>query len=140
VSEEGRSGRLQPINPADWGAPSGYSNGILAPTGGRLLFVAGQIGWDNEQRIVGESFVDQFEQALANLLAVVREAGGDPTDVARLTIFVADREEYLARLRDIGKAYRNQMGRHFPAMSLVEVAALLEPGAKVEIEATAVLP
>ena len=137
-------GSLTPINPAELGAPRGYSNGMLAPPGGRLLLVAGQIGWaveeDGEQRLVGEGFVEQFRQALANVLAVVREAGGGPGNVARLTIYVTDRREYATRLEEVGRAYRALMGRHFPAMALLEVAALLEPGAKVEIEATAVLP
>lgn len=131
---------LTPINPAELGAPSGYSHGVLAPAGGRLLFVAGQIGWDAEHKLVGEAFVDQFPQALANVLSVVRSAGGGPEHVARLTLYVADRSEYSARLEEIGRVYRSLMGRHFPAMALVEVAALLEPGARVEIEATAVLP
>ena len=131
---------LLPINPRALGSPRGYSNGILVPAGGRLLFVAGQVGWDGEQRLVGEGFTEQFERALANVVAVVAAAGGRPQHLARLTIYVADRNEYLAELPVIGQAYRRVMGRHFPAMSLVEVQALLEPGAKVEIEGTAVLP
>lgn len=131
--------RLTAVNPKALGRPRGYSNGILAPAGGRLLFVAGQIGWDGNQRLVGEGLVEQFAQALANVLAVVREAGGAPEDVARLTLYVTDKGDYLAHLREVGEAYRREMGRHFPAMALVEVSALLEPGAKVEIEATAVL-
>lgn len=128
------------VNPAVLGAPRGYSNGVVVPAGSRLLFVAGQIGWDSAQRIVGESFTAQFAQALDNLLAVVANAGGRPEHVARLTIFVADRDEYLAEARAVGAEYRARFGRHFPAMSLVEVARLLEAGAKVEIEATAALP
>jgi enamine deaminase RidA (YjgF/YER057c/UK114 family) len=135
-----RAFRLEPIDPAELGAPRGYSHGMLAPAGGRLLFVAGQVGWDGDQRLVAEGFAAQFDQALANVLAVVSQAGGWPEHVARLTIYVADRREYLAARREIGEAYRRRMGRHYPAMALVEVAALLEPGAKVEIEATAVLP
>ncbi len=130
----------QPINPSELGAPSGFSHGMLAPAGGRLLFVAGQVGWDGDQRIVGEAFVDQFAQALANVMSVVHEAGGGPEHVTRLTIYVTDKREYVAALKTVGAAYRAAMGRHFPAMALVEVAGLLEPGAKVEIEATAVLP
>jgi enamine deaminase RidA (YjgF/YER057c/UK114 family) len=113
---------------------------VLAPAGGRLLFVAGQVGWDAGQRLVGAGFAEQFGQALANVLAVVREAGGAPEDVARLTLFVTDKQEYQAALKAVGEAYRRLMGRHYPAMALVVVAGLLEPGAKVEIEATAVLP
>ena len=113
---------------------------MLGPPGGRLLAVAGQVAWDAEQRIVSESFVEQFGQALSNVVAVVRAAGGTPEHVARLTIYVVDRNEYLADLSAVGGAYRAVMGKHFPAMALVEVAGLVEPGAKVEIEATAVLP
>jgi enamine deaminase RidA (YjgF/YER057c/UK114 family) len=105
-----------------------------------VLLVAGQIGWDGEQKLVGPGFVAQFERALANLLAVVREAGGTAEHVGRLTLFVVDRREYLDALGEVGEAYRRVMGRHYPAMSLLEVSALLEPGARVEIEATAVLP
>ncbi len=132
--------RLEPIDPAELGAPRGYSHGMLAPPGGRLLFVAGQVGWDREQRLVSEGFAAQFERALANALAVVATAGGWPEHVARLTIYVVERGEYLAARGAIGEAYRRLMGGHYPAMALVEVAALLEPGARVEIEATAVLP
>jgi enamine deaminase RidA (YjgF/YER057c/UK114 family) len=130
---------LLAVNPESLGAPKGYSNGILTPPG-RFLFVAGQIAWDAEHRIVSADFARQFERALANVVAVVREAGGEPTHLARLTIYVTDRDAYLADLGGVGKAYRAVMGRHFPAMALVEVKALLEPGAKVEIEGTAVLP
>ena len=113
---------------------------MLAPPGGRLLFVAGQIGWDGGQRLVGSSFVEQFAQALDNVLRVVEAAGGTAESIGRLTIYITDRQEYADRLREVGRAYRSRMGRHFPAMALLEVAGLLEPGAKVEIEATAVLP
>ena len=131
---------LRPINPEELGAPRGYSNGILTPPGARLLFVAGQVGWDEDQQLVGNGFAEQFARALANVVTVVREAGGDPEHLARLTIYVVDHHEYLAALKEIGDAYRGIMGRHYPAMALVEVAALLEPGAKVEIEGTAALP
>lgn len=128
------------INPEELGRPRGYSNGVLAPAGGRLLFVAGQIAWDERQRIVGDDFAEQFGRALANVLAVVAAAGGAPEHVARLTIYVTDKREYQSRTREIGDRWRALMGRHFPATALVEVSALLEDGAKVEIEATAVLP
>ncbi len=140
MSEGDTRGVPQPINPAELGAPSGFSHGMLAPAGGRLLFVAGQVGWDGAQNLVGDSFVDQFAQALANVMSVVREAGGGPEHVTRLTIYVTDKREYVDDLKAVGAAYRGAMGRHFPAMALLEVAGLLEPGAKVEIEATAVLP
>ena len=128
------------INPESLGRPRGYANGVLAEGGGRLLFVAGQIGWDGRQRLVSDDFAEQFGRALANVLAVVAEAGGGPGDVVRLTVYVTDKREYLARTREIGERGRALMGTHYPAMSLVEVSALLEDGAQVEIEATAVLP
>ncbi len=131
---------LQPVNPAELGAPRGYSNGMLAPAGGRLLFIAGQIAWDGEQRLVAQDFPGQFARALENAVAVVRAAGGGPEHVARLTLYVTDRRQYLANLPAVGAAYRRVMGRHYPAMALLEVQALLEPGALLEIEATAVLP
>jgi enamine deaminase RidA (YjgF/YER057c/UK114 family) len=127
------------INPESLGAPNGYANGVLTDAGGRLLFIAGQIGCDQNQRIVSADLVDQFERALANVIAVVNEAGGQPEQVARLVIYVTDKNEYRARMKEIGERYRARMGKHFPAMALVEVKGLLEDGAKVEIEAVAVL-
>ena len=133
--------RLEPIDPeALGGRGRGYSNGTLAPAGARLLFVAGQVGWDGERRLVEGGFVAQFERALANVVAVVRAAGGTPGQVARLTLYVVDREEYLAELGAVGAAYRRVLGAHYPAMALVEVRGLVEPGARVEIEAIAALP
>ena len=126
------------INPEALGQPRGYSNGVLFE-GGSILFVAGQIGWDRESRIVSDGFAEQFAQALANVLAVVRQAGGGPESVGRLLIFVTDEDEYSSSRRDVGAAYRQLMGKHFPAMTLVEVSNLLEPLAKVEIEALAVI-
>ena len=130
---------LELINPESLGAPRGYSNGVLAPAGGRLLFVAGQIAWDERQQIVSEDFVEQFDRALRNVLAVLHEAGGAPGGVARLVVYVTDKREYQARTREVGERWRALMGRHFPAMALVEVKGLLEDGAKVEIEGIAVL-
>ena len=127
------------INPASLGRPRGYANGLLTAPGARLLFVAGQIGWDEEQRLVGEDFVEQFDRALRNVLAVVGEAGGEAGGVARLVVYVTDKEEYRARTAEIGERWRALMGRHYPAMALVEVKGLLEDGAKVEIEAVAVI-
>ncbi|HEY0323353.1 MAG TPA: RidA family protein [Pyrinomonadaceae bacterium] len=127
------------INPESLGSPRGYSNGVLAPAGGRLLFIAGQIAWDASQHIVSADFAEQFHQALANLIAVVREAGGTPDEIARLVIYVTDKAEYSAHTIEIGERWRTLMGRHFPAMSLVEVKGLLEPDAKVEIEGIAVI-
>jgi enamine deaminase RidA (YjgF/YER057c/UK114 family) len=128
------------INPESLGVPRGYSNGVLADGGGgALLFIAGQIAWDEEQRIVSADFVEQFDRALANLLTVVREAGGTPEQVARLVIYVKDKSEYLKRTREVGASYRARMGRHFPAMVLVEVKSLLADDAKVEIEGIAII-
>ncbi len=134
------TGRSRTINPAELGAPRGYSNGVLAPAGSRLLFIAGQIGWGEGQRLVGEGFAAQFDAALGNVLAVVREAGGEPHEIVRMTVYVTDRRRYVAELAEVGAAWRRRMGRHYPAMALLEVAALLEEGALVEIEATAALP
>jgi enamine deaminase RidA (YjgF/YER057c/UK114 family) len=128
------------INPESLGAPHGYSNGLLTEPGGRLLFIAGQVAWDQTQKIVSADFVEQFDRALANLITVVTAARGHATQIARLVIYVTDRNEYRARTRDIGERYRAHMGRHFPAMVLVEVNGLLDDDAKVEIEGIAVLP
>lgn len=127
------------VNPASLAAPRGYSNGLLLGPG-RTLFVAGQIGWDANEQLVSEELTGQFAQALDNVLAVVREAGGAPEHIGRFTIYVTDKREYLREAKAIGVAYRERMGKHFPAMALVQVADLLLDGAKVEIEATAVLP
>lgn len=128
------------INPESLGAPKGYSNGVLTPAGGRVLFVAGQVAWNEQQRVVSEDFALQFGQALRNVVTVVTAAGGAPEHVARMTIFVTSKDEYVAAAKAVGAEYRALMGRHYPAMTLVEIKALLEEGAKVEIEATAVLP
>ena len=128
------------INPESLGRPSGYSNGLLTGPNARLLFIAGQIAWDAERRIVSDDFVEQFDRALRNVLAVVSEAGGAPGSIARLTIYVTDKEEYRARTVEIGERWRALFGRHYPTMALLEVKALLEDGAKVEIEGIAVLP
>jgi enamine deaminase RidA (YjgF/YER057c/UK114 family) len=106
---------------------------------GRLLFVAGQIGWDGEGRMVSDDFVEQFARALDNVLEVVRAAGGGAESVARMVAYVVDKDEYRRRAKDVGEAWRRRMGRHYPAMALVEVKSLLDDGAKVEIEATAIL-
>ncbi|PYS46982.1 MAG: enamine deaminase RidA [Acidobacteria bacterium] len=127
------------INPESLGRPVGYTNGLLTTREFRLLFIAGQIGWDESQQLVGQDFVEQFDCALKNVLAVVRESGGAPDGIARLVIYVTDKEEYRARRREIGERWRAQMGDHYPAMTLVEVKGLLEDGAKVEIEGIAVI-
>jgi enamine deaminase RidA (YjgF/YER057c/UK114 family) len=131
---------IQSVQPEGWAPGKGYSNGMLVEGAARMLFVAGQIAWDEEQRLVGGGdLTAQFERALANAVAVVEAAGGAPENIVRLTLYVKDKRDYLERGRAIGEAYRRVMGRHFPAMSLVQVADLLEEGALVEIEATAAL-
>ena len=130
---------LKPINPESLGAPRGYSHGIVADAGGQLLFISGQVGWDRQQKITSSSFVDQFDTALGNVIAVVEAAGGRPDQIARLIIYVTDKAEYLEHTESIGERYRRRMGKHFPAMVLVEVKSLLDSDAKVEIEALAIL-
>lgn len=127
------------INPESLGRPVGYTNGLLTTPDARLLFIAGQIGWDESQRLVSDDFVEQFDRALRNLLTVVYEAGGAPGGVARVVIYVTDKEEYRSRRREIGVRWRERMGDNYPTMTLVEVKSLLEDGAKVEIEGIAVL-
>lgn len=127
------------INPASLGPPRGYSNGVIAEAAGRLLFIAGQIGWNEQQKIVSADLVEQFDRALANLISVVDHAGGSPDRIVRLVIYVTEKNEYKNRMIEIGERYRERMGKHFPAMTLVEVKSLLDDEAKVEIEGIAVL-
>ncbi|PYS40690.1 MAG: enamine deaminase RidA [Acidobacteria bacterium] len=127
------------INPESLGAPRGYANGVLTEAGGRFLFIAGQIGWDEKQEIVSADLVDQFDRALRNVVSVVTEAGGRVEQIARLIIYVTDKNEYRERMKEIGERYRARMGKHFPAMVLVEVKSLLDDNAKIEIEGIAVL-
>ena len=127
------------INPESLGPPRGYSNGVLSDAGGRLLFVAGQVAWDKNQVIVSENFVEQFDRALGNVVTVVTEAGGRSDQIARLVLYVTDKEEYKRYRKEVGESYRKHLGKHFPAMVLVEVKSLLDDHAKVEIEAVAVL-
>ena len=129
---------MQVLQPKGWAAPKGYANGVLAE--GRQVHIAGQIGWTAEAKLVSADFVAQVEQALANIVQVLAEAGGVPAHIVRLTWYITDKSEYMSRQRDIGAAYRRVIGRHFPAMSAIVVAGVIEDGAKVEIEATAVLP
>jgi len=126
------------LQPPGWPRPRGYSNGIMAE--GRLVFVAGQIGWDETGAIGSDDLVDQLRQTLENTLAVLREAGAGPEHVTRMTWYVVDKRDYLACARELGETYRAVMGKHYPAMAVVEVKALLEDRAKVEIETTAVVP
>lgn len=128
---------LRAINPPEWAAPVGYVNGVAGR--GETLYVAGQIGWNAQARFETDDLGAQFAQALDNVIAVVREAGGSPTDIAKMTIYVTDLPAYRAARRAIGAAWRERLGQHFPAMALLCVAGLLEPRALVEIEATAIL-
>lgn len=126
------------LHPANWKRASGYANGIVAE--GRMVFLGGQVGWNRDQVFETSDFAGQVEQTLRNIVEILEEAGAGPEHLVRLTWFVTDKHEYLDSLRDVGAAYRNVIGRHYPAMSLVQVAGLVEDGARVEIEATAVLP
>ncbi len=129
---------MKTIQPEGWAKPKGYANGMLAPDG--TLHIAGQIGWDADCVFRAQDFLGQFETALGNVLAVVEAAGGKAEHIGRLTWFVKDKAEYLAKQREVGEAYRRVMGRHFPAMSVVAVADLMEDAALIEIEATAHIP
>ncbi|MCK6438741.1 MAG: RidA family protein [Planctomycetes bacterium] len=131
--------RMQIANPLNWAKPKGYNNGVIL-SGSRMLFVAGQVAWDEQQRIVGKGdFAAQFHQALKNVRTVVEAAGGKVEDVGRLTIYVTDMKAYGEQLRDVGAYYKEVFSYHYPAMALIKVAGLLEDDAMVEIEATAVL-
>lgn len=128
------------INPESLGAPSGYSHGLLANASGKLLFISGQIAWNEKQQIVSDDFVEQFDRALENVVTVVRAAGAQPEHIVRLVVYVTSKIEYRGRTREVGDRYRKHMGKHFPAMVLVEVAGLLDDLAKVEIEGMALIP
>lgn len=127
------------VNPSALGPPRGYANGLVTPPNVRLLFIAGQVGCDESQTLVSDDFVEQFDRALANVVTVVLEAGGAPGGIGRLIVYVTDMGEYRARTKEIGERWRARMGKHFPAMALVEVKSLLDERAKVEIEGIAVL-
>ena len=129
---------LRPVNPPGWARPKGYSNGIVGR--GTLVFVAGQVGWNSQEQFESDDFIAQLRQALHNTVAVLAAAGARPEHVARMTWYVLDKKEYVARLAEVGAAYRDIMGRSFPAMTLVEVSALVADRAKIEIESTAVIP
>jgi NAD(P)-dependent dehydrogenase (short-subunit alcohol dehydrogenase family)/enamine deaminase RidA (YjgF/YER057c/UK114 family) len=133
------SGRFTIVNPEELGAPRGWNNGMLARPGGGTLFIAGQTARDSSGRVTPADFVAQFDQALGNTLVVLREAGGEPEDIGRFTIYVTDIGKYRESLQPLGDVYRRRMGKHYPAMALVEVRSLVDPGAMVEIEATAVV-
>ncbi len=131
--------RMKTLLPAGWAAPVGYANGIEAPAG-RLVFVAGQVGWDAAQKFQSEEIPAQFEQALKNVLAVLAEAGGRPEHLCRITAYCCDKPAYLAARPQLGRIWRALMGRHYPAMSMIFVADLLDAPGKIELEATAVIP
>lgn len=126
------------LNPAEWAKPKGYANGIAVE--GLQVFVAGQIGWNAEAAFDSDDLVEQTRQALRNIVRVLAEAGARPEHIVRLTWYVVDKREYIDRNAELGKVYREIIGRHYPAMTLVQVAALLEDRARIEIEATAVVP
>lgn len=128
----------QLLHPSHWKPAIGYANGVLAS--GQSVFVGGQIGWNADQVFESDDFVVQVNQALQNIVAILKEANAGPEHIVRLTWYVTDKQEYLARLKEVGGAYREVLGKHFPAMTMVQVAGLVEDQAKVEIEATAVIP
>ncbi len=129
---------IEILHPQGWAPARGYANGVAAE--GRQIFIAGQIGWNEKCEFVSDDFIDQVEQALKNIVAVLKEAGGGPEHLVRLTWYLTDKREYVSRLRELGQAYRRVLGKNFPAMSAIVVMALIEDRAKVEIEATAVIP
>ena len=129
---------MQVIQPKNWPKPKGYSNGIVAS--GSMLFIGGQVGWDETETIVSDDFVKQVKQALLNIITILHEAGGKPEHIVRMTWYVTDRDAYMNSQKELGLVYTEVMGRHYPAMSLLVIKALVEEGAMVEIEATAVLP
>jgi enamine deaminase RidA (YjgF/YER057c/UK114 family) len=129
---------IQTFNPLGWSRPKGYSNGVTAA--GRMYFVAGQVGWDSNETFQTGDLVGQVRQALGNIVAILAEVGVKPEHIVRMNWYLADKNEYNARLGEIGEAYRELIGRHFPAMTAVQVAGFVEDGAKVEIEVTAMLP
>jgi enamine deaminase RidA (YjgF/YER057c/UK114 family) len=130
---------IEILQPRNWLPPVGYANGISVPTG-RIVFIAGQVGWDANQHFQSEDLVPQFEQALKNILAILAEAGGKPTHICRLTAFCIDKPAYLTGRRDLGRIWKSLMGNHYPVMSMIFVADLLDTPAKIELEATAVIP
>ena len=129
---------MQILQPPEWAKPKGYSNGIVAK--GRMVFVSGQVGWNVREKFDTSDFVGQARQALANIVAILAEAGARPEHIVRMTWYVGDRREYLASAKALGAAYREVIGRHYPVMTAIQVAGFVEDGAKLEIEVTAVLP
>jgi enamine deaminase RidA (YjgF/YER057c/UK114 family) len=132
--------KIEIVQPDGWKKPKGYANGIVLSGAGKLVFVAGQVAWDAEEKIVGRGdFPAQFEQALRNVVAVLQASGAKPEHIVRLTVYVTDKQMYVAHAKKIGVVWKELVGKHYPAMSLVEVADLLEQGALVELEATAAI-
>ena len=129
---------MQILQPPDWPRPKGYSNGIAAQ--GKMVFVAGQIGWDRNEYILSDNLAEQVRQTLLNTVAVLAEAGARPEHVTRMTWYILDKQEYQSSLKDIGRVYRDIMGNNYPTMAMLQVSALIEEQAKVEIETTAVIP
>lgn len=129
---------MQILQPPGWAKPKGYSNGIVA--NGRMVFVAGQVGWNAKEKLASGDFVGQARQALSNIVAILAEGGAKPEHIVRMTWYVGDRREYLASAKELGAAYREIIGRHFPVMTAIQVAGFVEDGAKLEIEVTAVVP
>jgi enamine deaminase RidA (YjgF/YER057c/UK114 family) len=130
---------MEVLLPLGWSPPVGYANGIAVPTG-RMVFIAGQVGWDEKQQFHSDKLVPQFEQALKNVLAVLAQAGGGPNHICRMTAYCIDKPAYLSARPELGRIWRKLMGRHFPAMSMIFVADLLDHPAMIELEATAVIP
>jgi len=130
---------MQILQPPGWARPKGFSNGIVV-SGGRTVYIAGQVGWTGEGAWQERGFAGQFRQALANIVAVLAEAGGRPEHLVRLTWYVLDKQEYLASLKEVGAAYRELIGKHYPVMAVLQVSGLVEDRARLEIEATAVIP
>ena len=129
---------MQILQPKNWPAPKGYANGIVAK--GNMVFLAGQVGWDENEKFPSSDFVEQARQALRNIITVLAQAGGRPEHIVRMTWFITDKDAYMKSQKRLGAVYREVMGRHYPVMSLLVISALVENGAKLEIEATAVLP
>ena len=127
------------LRPSGWSPPIGYANGIVAPPG-RLVFIAGQVGWDAQQHFASAELIPQFEQALKNVLAVLAEAGGKPSDICRMTAYCTDKRAYLEGRRELGRIWHSLMGAHYPAMTMIFVSDLLDAPGKIELEATAVVP
>ena len=134
----GKGKVMEILQPSDWAKPRGYSNGVVAS--GRMVFIAGQIGWNSRQQFEALDFVGQSRQALSNILTILAEAGGEAQHITRMVWYVVDKQEYMNAGKELGMVYRELMGKHYPAMTAVQVVALMEAKARVEIEAIAIIP